>query len=170
LQEGLIKTIANGATPVEPVQTMTSSDAGIQKEPVLKGSVDRLKPTLVKDGSKDTEEGQVSTTNGALRDDPVVGKEKSANYIEDEAGDKNRDKDRERQKPREFRDGGRDWDAEREPERSRARGRDRDRERRDKEREREERENAKERDYRRKERSRDLGEFCTLIDSIPECS
>lgn len=149
---------------------MTSSDAGIQKEPVLKGSVDRLKPTLVKDGSKDTEEGQVSTTNGALRDDPVVAKEKSANYIEDEAGDKNRDKDRERQKPREFRDGGRDWDAEREPERSRARGRDRDRERRDKEREREERENAKERDYRRKERSRDLGEFCTLIDSIPECS
>ena len=149
-----MKTMVNGAASVEQVPTSTSSDAGIQKDPALKALVDKLKPTAVKDRSHDLEEVRNSNANGELRDDPGVGKEKPVNHREDEAGDKIRDKDRDRQRLRESRDSGRGYDAERE----RARGRDRDRERRDREREREERENTKERDYRRKERGRDVGE------------
>jgi hypothetical protein len=154
LQERLMKSMVNGAPSVEQVPTTTSSDAGIQKDPVQKAPVDNSKSTAVKDRSHDLEEVRNSNANGELRDDPGVGKEKPVNHREEEAGDKIKDKDRDRQRLRESRDSGRGYDAERE----RARGRDRDRERRDREREREERENTKEREYRRKERSRDVGE------------
>lgn len=152
-QERLMKSMVNGAPSVEQVPTTTSSDAGIQKDPVQKAPVDNSKSTAVKDRSHDLEEVRNSNANGELRDDPGVGKEKPVNHREEEAGDKIKDKDRDRQRLRESRDSGRGYDAERE----RARGRDRDRERRDREREREERENTKEREYRRKERSRDVG-------------
>jgi len=158
LQEGLIKTMVNGAASVEQVPISTSSDAGIQKEPALKTTVDKLKPRIVKDRIHDLDQIRNPNANGELRDDPGVGKEKLVHHTEEESGDKIRDKDRDRQRLRESRESGRDYDAERE----RARGRDRDRERREKEREREERQKTKERDYRRKERSRDIGELNIL--------
>lgn len=146
--------MVNGAASVEQVPTTASSDAGVQKEPALKTTVDKLKPRLVKDRNHDLDQVRNPNANGELRDDPGVGKEKLVHHTEDEAGDKDRDKDRDRQRLRESRDSGRDYDAEREQ----TRGRDRDRERRGKERECEEREKM-ERDYRRKERSRDIGEL-----------
>ncbi|XP_024385274.1 cyclin-L1-1 isoform X3 [Physcomitrium patens] len=152
-QEGLIRTMVNGAVSVEQVPTIVSSDAGAQKGPAFKTPVDNLKPEIVKDRSHDLDEVRNPNANGDSRDDPGVGKEKPFNHIEDEGRDKSRDKDRSRSRLRESRDIARDHDAERE----RARVRDRDRERRDKERERDERESTKGRGYSRKERGRDIG-------------
>nr|XP_024396544.1 cyclin-L1-1-like isoform X3 [Physcomitrium patens]PNR39960.1 hypothetical protein PHYPA_020240 [Physcomitrium patens] len=151
-QEGLIKSIVNGAAFVKELPTTTSSDAGIPKEVPLKTPLDNLKPRVVKDRSHDLDVVRNPDGNGELRDDPGAGKEKPIKHTENELGDRIKDKDRDRLRLRESRDSGRDYNVERE----RARGRDRDRERREKEREREERESTKERDYRRKERSRDV--------------
>lgn len=159
LQERLIKSMVNGAAPVDQVVTTSNADVGSLKDSTSQRPIEKLKPLAVKDGRKDLEEVRVSKANGELRDDPTAGLEKPVSHIEDEAGTKSRDKERERPKLRESRDSGRDWDVDRETERSRARARERDRERlREKEWEREEREIAKEREYRRKERGRDLGE------------
>jgi uncharacterized protein with WD repeat len=159
-QGGSLKRVTNGAAPVLQVQTTSSLDGGLAKDPTFVEASNNTKSSTVKGGRKDLEEVRGSASNGELRGDSLSGKEKPANYLEDGAGDRSREKERDRSKLRK-RESGRDLDAERERDRIRMRERDQDRERlREKAKERE-RESGRGKEYRHKERSRDLGELHT---------
>ncbi|CAM6038183.1 unnamed protein product [Sphagnum compactum] len=154
-QGGSLKRVTNGAAPVLQVQTTSSLDGGVAKDPTFVEASNNTKSSTVKGGRKDLEEVRGSTSNGELRGDSLSGKEKPANYLEDGAGDRSREKERDRSKLRK-RESGRELDAERERDRIRMRERDQDRERlREKAKERE-RESGRGKEYRHKERSRDL--------------
>eukprot|EP00249_Psilotum_nudum_P023150 c28760_g1_i3 orf=839-1852(+) len=139
-QEDLLKVnCVNGIT-----QGRTGNSSSGSRDSIVKIALDKLKTSASKESRRLSDEARVATSNGELREDSSVGKVKQCDNREDGVGEKSREKDRDRSKVHERdrvqeRESNKNWDRDRSGEADRVCKK------------------VKEKDYRKKGRSKDSG-------------